>query len=208
MCNLLPYGFRGKCVWIHKPTWEIYLNGIWLFMTLVREENDKPLQYSCLENLVDRGAWWAAVHRVKQSRTWLKTLSMHARTGEGNGSPLQCSCLENPRDRGAWWAAVCGVAQSQTRWTRLSSSSSVTLVQQFLLRLQFFRIKFWEENTSNYNKFRSTHRRVKTVLWEPQGNEHERMSKLCLGAEEMREGFTERVVPEMNLEGQRARRKG
>ena len=32
----------------------------------------KPLQYSCLENLMDRGAWWAAVHAVKQSRTLLK----------------------------------------------------------------------------------------------------------------------------------------
>ena len=28
-----------------------------------------PLQYSCLENPVDREAWWAAVHRVAQSRT-------------------------------------------------------------------------------------------------------------------------------------------
>ena len=31
-----------------------------------------PLQYSCLENPVDRGAWWAAVHVVAQSRTRLK----------------------------------------------------------------------------------------------------------------------------------------
>ena len=38
-----------------------------------------PLQYSCLENPVDRGATlWAAVHRVAQSRTWLKWLNMHA----------------------------------------------------------------------------------------------------------------------------------
>ena len=28
-----------------------------------------PLQYSCLENSVDRGAWWATVHRVKKSWT-------------------------------------------------------------------------------------------------------------------------------------------
>ena len=27
----------------------------------------KPLQYSCLENPMDRGAWWAAVHRVTNS---------------------------------------------------------------------------------------------------------------------------------------------
>ena len=31
-----------------------------------------PLQYSCLENLMDRGAWWAMVHGVAKSRTRLK----------------------------------------------------------------------------------------------------------------------------------------
>jgi hypothetical protein len=33
--------------------------------------NGNPLQYSCLENPVDRGAWWAAVHGVVNSRTQL-----------------------------------------------------------------------------------------------------------------------------------------
>ena len=42
------------------------------------EGNGNPLQYSCLENPVDRGAWWAAVHGVAQSLTLLKWLSMHA----------------------------------------------------------------------------------------------------------------------------------
>ena len=88
------------------------------------EGHGNPLQYSCLENPVDRGAWWRALHGVTQSRTRLKRLSTHAFIGEGNGNPLQYSCLENPRDGGAWWAAVCGVAQSQTRLKRLSSSSS------------------------------------------------------------------------------------
>ena len=87
------------------------------------EGNGNPLQYSCLENPVDRGAWWAAVHRVTQSWTRLKRLSMHACIGEGNGTPLQYSCLENPVDRGAWWAAIYRVTQSQTRLKWLSSSS-------------------------------------------------------------------------------------
>ena len=86
------------------------------------EGNGYALQYSCLDNPVDRGAWWAAVHGVTQSRTWLKWLSMHV--GEGNGNPLQCFCLENPGDTGAWWAAVYGVAQSQIWLKWLSSSSS------------------------------------------------------------------------------------
>ena len=34
-----------------------------------------PLQYSCLENPTDRGAWQAAVHGVTKSQTWLKRLS-------------------------------------------------------------------------------------------------------------------------------------
>ena len=35
------------------------------------EGNGNPLQYSCLENLTDRGAWGARVHRVAKSRTRL-----------------------------------------------------------------------------------------------------------------------------------------
>ena len=34
-----------------------------------------PLQYSCLENPLDRGAWWATVHTVARSRTWLSDLA-------------------------------------------------------------------------------------------------------------------------------------
>ena len=34
-----------------------------------------PLQYSCLENPMDRGAWWVTVHRVAKSWTWLKQLN-------------------------------------------------------------------------------------------------------------------------------------
>ena len=34
--------------------------------------NGNPLQYSCLENPMDRGTWWATVHRVTKSQTQLK----------------------------------------------------------------------------------------------------------------------------------------
>ena len=36
-----------------------------------------PLQYSCLENPLDRRAWRATVHRVAKSQTQLKPLSIH-----------------------------------------------------------------------------------------------------------------------------------
>ena len=98
------------------------------------EGNGNPLQYSCLENPRDRGAWWAAVCGVAQSRTRLKRLSkcMHAcmagdirdlglipgwgrSPGGGKGYPLQYSPLGNPMDRGSWRAAVHGVTERQTR---------------------------------------------------------------------------------------------
>ena len=43
------------------------------------EENGNPLQYSCLENSMDRGAWQATIHVVTKSRTPLEWLSTHAR---------------------------------------------------------------------------------------------------------------------------------
>ena len=33
------------------------------------EGNDYPLQYSCLENSIDRGAWWATIHGITKSWT-------------------------------------------------------------------------------------------------------------------------------------------
>ena len=81
------------------------------------EGNGTPLQYSCLENPMDGGAWWAAVHGVAEGRTRLSVRFYFSLlfTGEGNGNPLQCSCLENPSDGRASWSAVYGVAQSRTR---------------------------------------------------------------------------------------------
>ena len=44
-----------------------------------REGNGNPLQYSCLENPMDRGAWWATVHGVTKSQTRLSdfTFTFH-----------------------------------------------------------------------------------------------------------------------------------
>ena len=45
----------------------------------IGEGNGTPLQYSCLENPMDGGAWWAAVHGFAKSRTWLSdfTFTFH-----------------------------------------------------------------------------------------------------------------------------------
>ena len=81
------------------------------------EGNGNPLQYSCLENPMDRGTWQGTVCGVARVIHDLATTITKIHIGEGNGNPLQCSCLENSMDWGAWQAAVHGVTES---WTRLS----------------------------------------------------------------------------------------
>ena len=43
-------------------------------------EHGKPLQYSCLENPMERGAWWATVHRVTKTGTQLSDFTFTFRT--------------------------------------------------------------------------------------------------------------------------------
>ena len=46
-----------------------------LCVNIYGESNGTPLQYSCLENPVDGGAWWAAVHGVAKSQTCLSNFT-------------------------------------------------------------------------------------------------------------------------------------
>ena len=66
------------------------------------EGNGNPLQYSCLENPMDRGAWWAAVHGVAKSRARLSdfpfTFHLHALEKE-MATHSSVLGLKNPRDR-------------------------------------------------------------------------------------------------------------
>ena len=60
------------------------------------EENDYLLQYSCLKNPMVRGVWWAAVHGVIKSQTWL---SNKAHTHTAAAKSLQsCPTLCDPTD--------------------------------------------------------------------------------------------------------------
>ena len=77
---------------------------------IIGEGNGTPLQYSCLENPMDGGAWWAAVHRVAEGRTQLNDFTFtHWRR---QWQPTPVFLPGGPRDGGAWWAAIYGVAQS------------------------------------------------------------------------------------------------
>ena len=65
-----------------------------------------PLQYSCLENPMDRGAWRARVHRAAQSWTQLKWLSMHTQTETQGREGLDQSRVSVLVTTGTQW--FCG----------------------------------------------------------------------------------------------------
>ena len=78
---LLPGKPHGQRSLVGCSPWGRYESDMteWLHfhfsLSCIGEGNGNPLQYSCLENPRDRGAWWAAVYGVAQSRTRLRRLS-------------------------------------------------------------------------------------------------------------------------------------
>ena len=60
----------------------------------IGEGNGNPLQYSCLENPRDEGAWWAAVSGVAQSWTRLKRLSSSSNSSVTQLCPTLCNSMD------------------------------------------------------------------------------------------------------------------
>ena len=97
------------------------------------EGNGNPLQYSCLENPVNGGDWWAAVHTVAQSRKRLKRLSMYACIlfnqvikQQTLAFKLLWVVLANPRK-------VANVNKSPTHWPPSSELSKMGTFPQCLV---------------------------------------------------------------------------
>ena len=84
----------------------------------LEEHIGTPLQYSRLENPMDRGAWQATVHGVAESQTRLKRLSMHAPAVQIDREPhllgnlIKVDCL-SPTPKS------CGSQSQRRRWQRL-----------------------------------------------------------------------------------------
>ena len=76
------------------------------------EGNGNPLQCSCLENPRDRGAWWAAVCGVAQSRTRLKLLSSSNSSSSSSSSEMD---VELRQERMDFWCKDHGHSEAGRR---------------------------------------------------------------------------------------------
>ena len=101
---------------------------IWMDLDIIiREGNGTPLQYSCLENPIDGGDWWAAVHGVAKSWTRVSdftfTFHFHALEKEmATHSSVLAWRIPGTGEPGGL-LSMGSHAQSRTRLKRLSSSS-------------------------------------------------------------------------------------
>ena len=110
-----------------------------LFLSCIGEGNGNPLQCSCLENPRDRGAWWAAVDGVAQSRTRLKWLS--------SSSSIQlyvCKCF--------WTVVLEKTLESPLDWKEIKLSILMEISPEYsleglMLKLQYFSHLMWKTDS-------------------------------------------------------------
>ena len=95
-----------------------------------------PLQYSCLENPVDRGAWRAIIHGVAKSGTRLKWLSTHSHTSRGQSTSSQ-SGTKACRAVHCGWSCCDVVLQSSQSEMRQEGKTGVRFYRAWaaLLRI-------------------------------------------------------------------------
>ena len=93
-----------------------------LSLSCTGEGNVNPLQYSCLENPRDGGAWWAAVYGVAQSRTRLKRLSSSSSSWDSKTPHSLTS------ERVSWYLETSPPSRLHPR----DGSQSLTLLSHFL----------------------------------------------------------------------------
>ena len=111
--------------------------------------NGDPLQYSCLENPMDGGAWWAAVHGVAKSQTWLSdfnfTFHFHALEKEmathssvlawripGMREPSGLLSMGSHRVGHNWSDLAAAAATLQFTWASRLLSQAITCIFNLL----------------------------------------------------------------------------
>ena len=145
-----------------------------------REGSGNPLQYSCLENPMDGGAWWAAVHGVAKNQTWLSdftfTFHFHALEKEmathssflawripETGEPGRLPSMGSHRVRHDWSELAAAAAKVTYRF--------ITILIKILARVMYWVAKkfiqfvwgFFFGNTvwKNLNQCLSQHNRYR-----------------------------------------------
>ena len=112
-----------KCLFLHLLDSNVFVWFCSFFYWDGGEGNGNPLQCSCLENPVARGAWRAAIYGISQSQTRLKWLSMHACIEEWQPTPIFLPG-ESQGQRSLVGCHLWGRRESDTDWSDLAAAAT------------------------------------------------------------------------------------
>ena len=141
-----------KMRWTYLPPTVYFMMISWG----VGEGNVNPLQYSCLENPMGRGAWWAAVHDVTKSRTWLSdfTFTFHFHLHwRRKWQPTPVFLPGESRDGGAWGATLSkGSHRVGHNWSDLAAAA----VEEWLFGciMSWWRMTLYQACYKSHTTFR------------------------------------------------------
>ena len=83
----------------------------------LRGRHSNPLQYSCLQNSMDRGAWQATVHSVTKSQTQLKRLNAHTQSWNAKSVSITSKLMASNPERNVGQIKVDGkIEASKSSW--------------------------------------------------------------------------------------------
>ena len=113
--------------------------------------HSNPLQCSCLENSIDRGAWWATVHRVAKNQTRLKWLSTHSCTVVATGT-----ICTKPKIFTVWlftekFANSCSklVSDFDLQWKSTQFLMHLTLWHNYIIII--YELTLWMDNHNMFD---------------------------------------------------------
>ena len=140
-CNMSKY--IVNCCTEHLTIQNLFQEFYVGFAWPIREGNGTPLQSSCLENPMDGGSWWAAVHGVSESDTteWRHFHVSLSFIGEGNGNHSSVLAWRIPGTGEPGGLSSMGSHRVGHDWSDLSSSSltnASVLISWFSKHIYFF----------------------------------------------------------------------
>ena len=146
--NVYHIGIYFHCVYIYHiflfihssmDTQPVYMP----LLLWIGEGDGTPLQYSCLENPMDRGAWQAAVHGVAKSQTWLSdfifTFHFHALEKE-TATHSSTLAWRIPRTEEPGWLPSMGLHRVGHDWSDLAAIVNKAAMHMGMQKERKFRI--------------------------------------------------------------------
>ena len=115
------------------------------------EGHGSPLQYSCLENPIDRGPWRATVHRVMKSQTRLKWLSTHVGTWDCYFQQVVVSRMLTRMPRVGWQPGDITVVQRwYLHWIHLLVDTHVVTATRRCIFVSIMLFRAYEGKTQGW----------------------------------------------------------